>query len=117
MSESQKFEQWAILEIMGHNRFAGFVSEQTIGGASFVRIDVPEVELKGQTRPAFTKIFGAASIYAISPVSEETARQVATGLGQQPMSIWDAQDLVRRLPAPESSSVGADDDDYDEPMF
>ena len=35
------FEQWAIVEIFGHQRIAGKVTEQTIGGCSFVRVDVP----------------------------------------------------------------------------
>ena len=35
------FEGWAILELMGHRRLAGKLSEAIIGGASFIRIDVP----------------------------------------------------------------------------
>ncbi len=35
------FETWAILELMGHRRLAGFVTEQEIGGANLLRIDVP----------------------------------------------------------------------------
>jgi hypothetical protein len=62
---AEKFEQWCILEIMGHQTFAGLVSEQAIGGASFVRIDVPEAD----GLPAFSKCFGAGSIYCITPVS------------------------------------------------
>lgn len=31
----EKFAQWAIVEIFGHSKFAGLVTEQTIGGASF----------------------------------------------------------------------------------
>jgi len=42
MQEQQKgFKEWAILELMGHRRLAGLVSEQQIGGASFIRIDIP----------------------------------------------------------------------------
>lgn len=75
-TEVKPFEGWAVLEIMGHNKFAGLVSEQTIAGHGFIRIDVPEVEIeKGAKLPAFSKIFGAGSIYAISPCTEETARE------------------------------------------
>ena len=35
------FEEWAILELMGHRKLAGKVTEQTIGSSTFVRIDVP----------------------------------------------------------------------------
>lgn len=70
MPETQGFESWAIVEVMGHKRFSGHVTEQSIGGTSFVRVDVPETK-RG---PAFTKLLGASSIYCISPVSEEIAR-------------------------------------------
>jgi len=32
----EKFERWCILEIMGHQRYAGLVCEQSIGGADEV---------------------------------------------------------------------------------
>ena len=41
MGEQTKFEEWAVLELFGHQRLAGLVSEVQIGGASFVRVDVP----------------------------------------------------------------------------
>ena len=39
--KSEQFEGWVILELMGHRRLAGFLREQEIGGASFLRLDVP----------------------------------------------------------------------------
>lgn len=51
--------QWAIVEIFGHSRYAGIISEHAIGGCSFVRVDVPET---GE-EPAFTKLFGQGAIY------------------------------------------------------
>ena len=34
---------WAIVEIFGHTRIAGRISEQSFGGAALVRVDVPPV--------------------------------------------------------------------------
>lgn len=76
---------WAIVEIMGHKRYAGYVSESVVGGASFVRVDVPA----NDDCQAFSKMFGAASIYCITPVSEDAARVAAGRLKEQPMSEWD----------------------------
>ena len=39
---SEKKDQWAIVELFGHQRIAGKISEHAVGGCSFVRIDVPE---------------------------------------------------------------------------
>ena len=69
MSEETKFDQWAIVDVMGHQRFIGRVSEQVVAGQGFIRVDVP----KTNGSPAWTKLLGASSIYAITPVSEEIA--------------------------------------------
>ena len=41
MSESTKFEGWAIVEFMGHVKAAGFVREELVFGEPLIRIDVP----------------------------------------------------------------------------
>lgn len=87
------FSCWAIVEVMGHHRFAGHVSETTIAGAGFVRLDVPE----SGTAQAFSKLFAPASLYAITPVSEAVARELAAGFRAAPVNEWD----LPRLRAPE----------------
>ena len=49
---TEKFDEWAILELMGHRRLAGKVTEVAIGGGSFLRIDMP---MKNGTR--FTQFY------------------------------------------------------------
>ena len=108
-TEVKPFEGWAVLEIMGHNKFAGLVSEQTIAGHGFIRIDVPEVELENGTKlPAFTKIFGAGSIYAISPCTEETAKAFVAMYRARAFSEYSI---------PRLTSNQRDDDDSDEDNF
>lgn len=110
MNTVDKFEQWCVIEIMGHKRFAGFVTEQSVGGASFVRVDVPEVTTRsGETLPAFTKLFGASSIYCLSPCTEETARAFAADLRAEGFALYEAP----RLPAPQAAPVR--DAEWDDP--
>lgn len=61
---------WAVVEVMGHSTYAGYVTEQTVASQSFVRIDVPAVD----ERAAFTKLLGAGSIFSITPCEEQIAR-------------------------------------------
>jgi len=88
---------------MGHRTFAGLVTEQTVGGASFVRVDVPAVG----GLPEFTKLLGAGSIYAITPCTEETARAFAESARLRAFHEYEAP----RLPAPKEPAI--DRDGYD----
>ncbi len=64
---------WAIVELMGHRKLAGLVSEETKFGTAMLRIDVPAI---GDIA-AFTQYYGGTSIYAMTPCSEQVARGVA----------------------------------------
>jgi hypothetical protein len=83
----EAFATWAIVEVMGHKRFAGFVSEQVVAGHGFVRVDVPPIG-EGPRDGAFTKLFGTASIYAITPVAEDVARKAAASFRERPVETW-----------------------------
>jgi len=74
MSEpTQAFDQWAVVDVMGHQRYAGRVTEEVIAGAGFLRIDVPETK-RG---PGCTKYFGPGAIHSITICTEGSARKVA----------------------------------------
>lgn len=103
--EENKFESWAIVELFGHQQIAGLVTEQQVGGQSFVRVDVPEVDGK----PGFTKLYGSGAIYAMTPCSEEVARLAVERLAVRPISIW-MPEINRQLPPP---TIDEDDSDWD----
>lgn len=98
---SEKFDQWAIIELFGHQRIAGRVTEETIGGCSFVRVDVPAFEAVGHSTAtqAFTKLFGQGAIYAISFVDEGAAKMVARQLRVQPIDTYSLRQALQDLPA------------------
>lgn len=104
MEQTQaKFEGWAIVELMGHQREVGFVTTQYFGDKAMFQIDSPELPdrdytlkrpewgirttsgehtdaPKGSTVrrpgiPAKTRIVNPAAIYALNPCTEETAKK------------------------------------------
>lgn len=100
-----KFDEWAIVEVMGHSQFAGKTTEQQIAGAGFVRIDVPEADGK----PAFTKLLGTSSIFAITPCTEQTAREANRRFRARQYEHFEMPML------PKTSFRAHDDDGYRNP--
>jgi hypothetical protein len=84
MNEASAMPQWAIVELMGHKTVAGQIREEAIYGASLLRVDVPATE----GMPAFTQYLGAQSIYCISLVSEEIARQTAAQCSASALPVF-----------------------------
>lgn len=99
MAEAEKFEQWALVELFGHSRIAGLISEQTIGGCSFLRVDVPE----SGGAPAYTKLYGNGAIYAISFVTEQIAKAAAESYRAVPVTPYQLPALVNALPHHEAT--------------
>ena len=84
MTEDSKFEEWAIVDVMGHQRYVGLVSEQVVAGQGFVRVDIPETdEVKG-----WTKLIGTSSIYAITPVDKDIALSMAARSKAKPVEVY-----------------------------
>lgn len=95
----QTFAEWVILELLGHRRLAGWLTEAQIAGASFLRIDVP-------SEPPATQYYAPGSVYAITPTTEEIARAVAGRGGPTPVQRWE-------LPAPEPDDVADGRDPFE----
>jgi hypothetical protein len=82
--QQQSFDQWCILELFGRQVIAGRVTEQVIGGCSFIRVDVPECN----GTPQFTRFYGNGAIYAMTPVSEEAARIALRRFRPDPVNVY-----------------------------
>lgn len=89
---------WAIVELFGHQRIAGLMTEQVIAGQGFVRIDVPAVDSSSGVIVAHTKIYGAGAIYAINPVDEALATIAAREIRHAPVSSYGIEDVLRNMP-------------------
>lgn len=81
--EAATFGEWAILELMGRRRLAGYVSEAEVFGTTLVRIDVPD-----EVRGTVTQFYSPSSIYCLTPTTEDTAREVAKASRPAPIERW-----------------------------
>lgn len=101
-NEQAKFEGWAIVELMGHQREAGFVTTEAYGQAVLFRVDVPEIperqevlahsewddEISGYLSPGTTvlrvkvparsRLISPSAIYALNPCTEEAVRKAVS---------------------------------------
>jgi hypothetical protein len=87
--ENNNFEEWAILELMGHRRLAGKVTDAVIGGAAFIRIDIP-----GKDGKKTTEFYSPAAVYCITPTTEEIARLIAVNSEPEPVSRWEIRSML-----------------------
>jgi hypothetical protein len=93
--------EWAVLELFGHRRVAGFVSQDQVAGAGMLRVEIPAVP--GQ--PAHTSWYAPAAVYGIHPVAEDVARAVTEHNEHRPVHRWE----LPAAPGPGVRPVGADD--------
>jgi hypothetical protein len=101
MSESNdNFGMWGILELMGHVKLAGFITEEEHFGGKVGRIDIPAEDGK-----AITQYFGGHTLYRLTPVSEEVARAFAERNRPRPVYVYELA-----LPAPREADDEWDDD-------
>lgn len=109
--------QWAILELIGHQRLAGRVSQQTFGGANLIRVDVPEVVTTSSTYRGgervdtmeviqpHTRSLGAASIYSINWCDEAAATLAAHSISHRPINPYALQSVLRDMPAEQRTKL------------
>jgi hypothetical protein len=96
------FDQWAIVELMGHVRIAGRVREVELFGSKQGRCDIPDSN-GGFT----TQYFNGSSLYRLTPTTEEIARNVAKSNQPEPVYLWD---LRKQLEAVSESPVDVDEE-------
>ena len=83
---------WAIVEIMGHKRRAGFIRKTEEFGAPMLRIDIPANDEHDKA----TQFYGVHTIYCITPVDQMTATRAAAALRADPVSVYIPQLPERR---------------------
>ena len=109
MEESQgnQIETWAVVEIFGHQKMAGFVRTAVLGSACMLRVDVPDMpeeevedrsfdftageyvttKVKVAAVKGFTRYLGISSIFSLTPCTEEFARAAQRRMRIEPPRI------------------------------
>ena len=118
--QTEQFDQWCLIELMGRQRIAGKVTERVIAGQGFLEVSVPETK----HNPQFTRFISPSALYALNPIDETTARMYAENLQVKPIDQWDLNAFMKKIeeqkllnqPLETSSDIDDDDEDdfYDE---
>ncbi len=93
------FSGWAILELMGHRRLGGKVSEVERYGVKMCRIDIPDA--KDPDKTYMTQLYGGGSIYCQTMVTKEMACAIAARSQPDPVQPWE----LPQLPPAENQGV------------
>lgn len=78
MSEQPGYEGYAILELFGHRKIAGYLSSIELAGAGFLRIQVPGEDGAW----AAEQLYSPSAVYALTPTDEPTVRAMVQRSGQ-----------------------------------
>lgn len=109
---AETLEGWGIVELMGHQRVAGRLSERSIAGSNLLQVDIPINDTE------FRTVFhGGSAIYALHPTDEKTARLAARGMSSRPVYQYEIErqlqlEAPRRKPGSAAPDDDGDTDDY-----
>lgn len=92
-AEPDMAAMWAIIEIMGRQKIAGKISEQTLADKVFLRVDVPAVG----DEPAFSQLLSGAAIYRVTPVTESIALAAARQIKKDPIIVYGIKARVEQF--------------------
>jgi hypothetical protein len=96
-NEKSSFNEWALVELFGHQKIVGKVSEATLAGGAFLRVDVPA--FNGEA--AFTRFYGPGAIYSINPVTEDIARGLMAHYRNAPVHRFELPQIAEKVNEPE----------------
>jgi hypothetical protein len=113
--ETKQFNEWALVELFelfGHQKIVGKVTEATLAGGAFIRVDVPSFN----GAPAFTRYFGPSAIYSLNPITEEVARGLMERYRNEPVSRFELPQIADKVvPQHAQSHDDFNDPDDDDP--
>jgi hypothetical protein len=136
--QGASFTGWALLELFGHQREAGYVTTQYFGDKAMFQVDVPEIPEREETLtapryldgkfcpegtvvradaiPGRTRLINPGAVYAMNPAEEEAVRLAIARSERREikvLSLPEGKQLGAALPG-EVDDDGCDTTDDDE---
>jgi len=108
--QSPELEFWAVVEVMGHARYAGRVSEYAALGLPLIRVEIPTTD---DAKPAEI-LLGQSAIFRITPCTERAARVAARQFHVRPLAMVDLR-MGTLETAPPRWLTQRDHEDDDDP--
>ena len=82
--------EWMMVELLGHNRIAGFVTEESRFGQVLLRIDIStNINIESKQMEFTTQFYGTHALYCATPIRETDAIQLAQALRPKPFDKFD----------------------------
>lgn len=110
------FDEWCVVELMGHRRVGARVSEAQIAGSSFIRLEIPR-EHDDQCELYTTQFYNPSAVYCITPTTKQIARALAKQFSP-PVSRYDLPELpptaLSNLDQPRDDGGDYEDDELDD---
>lgn len=110
-TQTSKFEGWAVVELFGHSREAGYVTTDYFGSGALFRIEVPPLPKREVTllRPEWindvlvgagskiergavegrTRFVGPSAIYALNPCTQDAAFMAIESMTRREVKVID----------------------------
>lgn len=108
--EKEKLEQYAVIEMMGHRKIVGKITESDIAAGNLLKVTV----LGKDGLPSRTEYIGTGSIYCLTIINEEVAKLAAAANAPEPTWAWGISQQRTALPSGEDAFIDAEDEDDDD---
>jgi hypothetical protein len=84
---------YAMVELMGHARVVGLVTETKLAGAGFLQVDI----LDKDGKICFQRFISPQSVYQISPIGKEIALELSGRWDQSRIEVYDLPELRKKI--------------------
>jgi hypothetical protein len=140
-AQTATYSGWTLLELMGHNREAGYLSTLYFGAVALLQVDVPEIPAREETLtrpqwvgsqllpvgtviakeaiPGRSFMLNPSAIYRAHPATEEAVRAAIAANQPREIKVISIPQSAQRTLLPgelnddEGTEDGSDTDDFD----